>query len=286
MDPFPADPLIRYFANLDGESFSVSTADILRHGSKEALQEYGMSVSTQHNNTLSSKGWEDEETYLALVEAFGSNVKVPSLDLQFVSAMQDPLAFGNAFKVMLKKNKTLREISVRFPNWSASCGQVETLLELLEALKVSNSVKKLDVDLVPIRLHPEYITKGCCEGVVDLLKTNDVLEKVNFEWRSQIYILAPARPILDDEFGVPNSSQLRSDIDFYLRLNRLGRKNIIGQEATREQWIDVLIKGKDQVDSVFFFLSHNPSLLCNGNQEITPSFSRILGKRPYTSISN
>lgn len=70
----------------------------------------------------------------------------------------------------------------------------------------------------------------------------------------------------DSEINAPSPEQL-AQIAYYLRLNLAGRKRLLRGPmcARREAWLDFLVRGKDDLDMVFFALQADPSLY------ITPS---------------
>jgi hypothetical protein len=64
----------------------------------------------------------------------------------------------------------------------------------------------------------------------------------------------------------PFCKEYRSKIDLFLKLNKIGRGNLMRQQrtATKKQWVAQLSyeKVRDDLDCVYYFLSANPSL-CN-----------------------
>lgn len=57
--------------------------------------------------------------------------------------------------------------------------------------------------------------------------------------------------------------KVNEEIEYYLKLNRLGRKDVLGNpDATRAQWVEKLIALNGDVGALFYFLSMNPAL-CN-----------------------
>ena len=50
-------------------------------------------------------------------------------------------------------------------------------------------------------------------------------------------------------------------ISMYLKLNQLGRGDLIQNDQTsRQQWVDKLLEAHDYLDGLYYFLSMNPSL--------------------------
>jgi hypothetical protein len=56
-----------------------------------------------------------------------------------------------------------------------------------------------------------------------------------------------------------------SDINFYLKLNKIGRYHLLKNaqtNATDHDWLDAIVASKNDVPTIFYWLQHNPSL-CN-----------------------
>lgn len=52
-------------------------------------------------------------------------------------------------------------------------------------------------------------------------------------------------------------------IDFYLKLNRAGRGDLLRSDVTKAQWMDVLASQKHDPSRIYYFLRSNPSLFRN-----------------------
>ena len=53
-------------------------------------------------------------------------------------------------------------------------------------------------------------------------------------------------------------------IDFFLALNRMGRKRIMEENASRQDWVDVILNSQVHLDCLFYFLSIKPEILGGG----------------------
>jgi 3-methyladenine DNA glycosylase AlkC len=58
-----------------------------------------------------------------------------------------------------------------------------------------------------------------------------------------------------------DSADLQRDIDFWLALNRMGRKRVMNENATKEDWLQVITWSLVDLDCIYFFLSMKPELL-------------------------
>jgi hypothetical protein len=54
---------------------------------------------------------------------------------------------------------------------------------------------------------------------------------------------------------------LSQKIDLYVRLNRAGRILLIKEQASKQEWVNMLIQGSDDLDAIFYFIRANPALL-------------------------
>ena len=54
---------------------------------------------------------------------------------------------------------------------------------------------------------------------------------------------------------------LSQKIDMYVRLNRAGRILLVKHQASKSDWVNVLIEGRDDIDAIFYFIRSNPAIL-------------------------
>ena len=56
-------------------------------------------------------------------------------------------------------------------------------------------------------------------------------------------------------------ASLANRIEMYTRLNRAGRRVLlVNDQASKADWVEKLIEGKEDFDAVFYFIRSNPSL--------------------------
>lgn len=114
----------------------------------------------------------------------------------------------------------------------------EHAIVIADALKNNRSLRGLHLclrDGFTARIYKSYATL--------LLEHNYVLEKIN------------------GGFMGSHAAGDEAQIDFYLRMNRNGRRSLLQNDnATREQWLDALCLQSDDVSALFYLLSRNPSL--------------------------
>lgn len=134
-----------------------------------------------------------------------------------------------AISSALQKNKTLVTLNLPRSNLDDA-----GLLHIVEGLTVNTTLKKIEVG----------IKKDVGDKGINALST--MLEK-NYELE---------RMVLS---GGENS--VKRKVEYYMRLNEVGRGTLLRNgEQSREQWVSMLASVLDDLDCLFYFISHNPSL--------------------------
>jgi len=91
-----------------------------------------------------------------------------------------------------------------------------------------------------------------CKGwsiLANMLETNYLLKYLETQSRS-------------DTFSAP-SQICRRKMDYYLKLNRAGRGELLVTDGSRIGWTQFLIRGRDDLDLLYYTLLMNPSLCMN-----------------------
>jgi hypothetical protein len=149
---------------------------------------------------------------------------------------------------MLKVNKSLKRLDFSF-----TCGPSDIDIDpLLQAIA---SALKVNTTLTELCLTCESSVSPSNKGkdaILDMLLHN--------------YALKNFRSLEDD-------AELNAQTDFYLKLNRIGRGNLLqrAEDGSKQQWVDMLIQQKDDLDCLFYFLSANPSLCATAPPSIVHS---------------
>ncbi|CAB9530206.1 expressed unknown protein [Seminavis robusta] len=76
-------------------------------------------------------------------------------------------------------------------------------------------------------------------------------------------------------------SSVRDTLDFYLELNKTGQRALLLENPDyneHQTWVNALIEAKENVSSVFYFLSENPALLTQLVEQ-QPHVQPVTGKR-------
>ena len=133
---------------------------------------------------------------------------------------------GRAMGQVLLANRHLQKLEIQLNSG-------EHAIPITEVLQANSSLKRLDL------YFNGHISSRIREAFTEMLRRNYVLLDLNGSvWRGQS----------------------NSEIDFYLRLNRAGRGDLLTEHASRAQWLDTLISQKDDLSIVFSLLSMNPSI--------------------------
>jgi hypothetical protein len=134
-----------------------------------------------------------------------------------------------AVSLALQSNKTLLRLSL-------PCTKLcdDGLLHIAEGLTVNTTLKKIEVGL-----SKEIGDKGL-KALQQMLEKNYQLER----------LLVPTA-----EKGI------QKKVEHYMRLNEVGRGSLLRDgKSTREQWVEMLISVRNDLDCLFYFTSMNPSI--------------------------
>jgi hypothetical protein len=133
---------------------------------------------------------------------------------------------GKAMGKVLQVNRWLQKLEIQLDSG-------EHAIPITEVLQFNSSLRRLDL------FFNGCISSRIREAFTEMLRRNYVLLDLNGSvWRGQSNL----------------------EIDFYLRLNRAGRGDLLTEHATREQWVNKLISQKNDLSIVFSLLSMNPSV--------------------------
>lgn len=134
---------------------------------------------------------------------------------------------GKAMGQVLRLNRHLQKLEIQLDSG-------EHAIPITEVLQMNSTLKRLDL------FFNGTISARIREAFTEMLRKNYVLLDLNGSvWRGQSNL----------------------EIDFYLRLNRAGRANLLTEHATRAQWIETLISQKQDLSIIFSLVLMNP-LVC------------------------
>ena len=121
----------------------------------------------------------------------------------------------------------------------------EHAITIAEALHSNTSLRALHLCL------RDGVNNQICDSYAKLMEDNYVLEKMSGGFTTN---RVGCR-------GKSDSDIAALQIDFYLKLNRNGRRFLLQHEnSNRTQWLNALCSQKEDLSAVFYLLSKNPSL--------------------------
>lgn len=112
-----------------------------------------------------------------------------------------------------------------------------------------------------------------CTSLASLVITRNY-EITSYGWHALLNALVVNYQLKDFHTGARAQSnepdaQLRTKIEYYLKLNRAGRGRILCDvDYPRESWVDFLIQGSDDIDILFYALQTNPCICILPNDTI------------------
>jgi hypothetical protein len=150
----------------------------------------------------------------------------------------------------LKNDKTLEELQLDFTGEEPPVNMIETFLVDIAQVIRDNPRSRLQKFQAYKRGSP--FASKVVQAFAETAKTNYTLTTL---------ILAFYDPNDDDEASFGHS---RDVIDFYLRLNKSGRRRLMKQhgQIARREWIDTLAEYSHDVQCLNYYLLSNP-WLCN-----------------------
>ena len=166
---------------------------------------------------------------------------------------------------MLSTLRTSRAIQVLSFQSSFSEDYCNSIANLIRG---TTSLLKLNVDMIAEQ-NDTHIVK-----IAEALRENTSLKTLGFQCLSSKYSFKSATlvnfgKLLETNYSVEiigfcsagTGIQQNPMISMYLKLNQLGRGDLIQNDQTsRQQWVDKLLEAHDYLDGLYYFLSMNPSL--------------------------
>lgn len=195
-------------------------------------------VMTSHNlKVLDLFGNNIENDHVILfAEALERN---KSLETLVLPCPADDLSVEScaALSKSLQTNSTLITLTLPRSNLSD-----DGLLHIAEGLTVNTTLKKIEVGV-----SKDLSQKGL-DALTYMLESNMELERL---------VVSSAEKSIKDK------------VEYYMRLNEVGRGLLLRDgNATREQWVEMLIAVIDDLDCLFYFLTRNPTLCQFANMPV------------------
>jgi len=201
---------------------------------------------------------EDGASYNAFWEMMQDNNTLEDLVFSIQGKLnpEDSAAFGVPIAQALEQNRTLQRFNLHARMDSTmKQGQTSTNPETRLAL-IANALRSNEA----LRHFSFRLMGGLPAGMSGIHRENILMDPFrNVVSQGEQYVLET----LSIEFGNKGPIPLTKDIQFYLDLNRAGRRQLLLGNPTQRDWLDVVIANQSDVSIVFFFLSRNPLVCCS-----------------------
>ena len=205
--------------------------------------------------------------------AQGLNASATVTDLE-VGLFDLDASSSTALATLLKNNNSLKRVWLDVQNPLRK----ETASPLAEAMKVNTEITSFNL----VSTTDEIVEDGVLEVFSDMVKTNFTLRHVTIRASNELAVA---------NMNPSQAQHLQAEIEFYLKLNRVGRRGLLNSATkrfARFQWISVLGCESENVSIVFYLLSRNPTFIsqcvatpvkCGKRQQLPPGPSSYQGRK-------
>ncbi|CAB9526914.1 expressed unknown protein [Seminavis robusta] len=232
----PLDPLLTVLSilpSLEALFLQAATPNALGQVSPEAVGAIGMAPQLQD---LRLGNFELKHGHVVqMAKVLPSNAVLTELKLD--ASVEFHRETAVAMAKILRYNRRLKSLELGLTSMMPDdCSVV-----LAESLKYNTTLESFTLSRGANARFRPTISKACQAAFVEMLHQNYVLETL----------------VLFQRFPV------KKEFKLYLTLNKYGRGKLLMSHASeREDWIQAIHKVNDDLDSIFYYLSINPSL-CN-----------------------
>lgn len=122
--------------------------------------------------------------------------------------------------------------------------------------------------LQELKLWSRQLDDSCCVAIAKALKVNKILKTLDLQCQvignegiEEITSMMEQNYTIENVRTTGRRMSLSAKIDLYVRLNRAGRILLVKEQASKSEWVDVLIEGREDIDAIFYFLRSNPIIL-------------------------
>lgn len=154
---------------------------------------------------------------------------------------------------------SLKTVCLSF-DWDLRASYVKDASALV-ALCQSESLQEL-------KLWSRQLDDSCCVAIARALRMNTTLKALDLQCQiigneglEEITSMMEHNYTIESVRTTGRRMSLSEKIDLYVRLNRAGRIVLVKEQASKMDWVDVLIEGRNDIDAIFYFLRSNPSIL-------------------------
>jgi hypothetical protein len=122
--------------------------------------------------------------------------------------------------------------------------------------------------LQELKLWSRQLDDSCCIAIAQALRLNTTLKSLDLQCQlignrglEEITAMMEQNYFIESVRTTGRRMSISNKIDLYVRLNRAGRVLLINENATRLDWVNILIEGRDDIDAIFYFIRSNPTIL-------------------------
>lgn len=232
----PLDPLLTVLSilpSLEALFLQAATPNALGQISPEAVGAIGMAPQLQD---LRLGNFELKHPHMEqMAQVLPSNTVLTELKLD--ACHEFKLETAHAMARILKNNRRLKSLELGLTQMMKD----DCAVALAKSLHYNTTLESFTLSKGANARFRPTISKPCQAAFVEMLHQNYKLETL----------------VLFQRFPV------KKEFKLYLTLNKYGRgKLLMNHETEREDWIQAIHKVNDDLDSIFYYLSINPSL-CN-----------------------
>ena len=197
------------------------------------------------------------EHYEAIMIAIETNKNIRVLDLFANNIKNDQLI---RIVNVLRGNEVLEMVVL--PGLDDNEFNDECSMAVSEMVKVNSS-------MISLYMPCSKFTDIGLVHLADSLSVNTTLKKVEIAVSNKIGEegIAALTRMLDKNYELErlvvdsNEKSIKSKIEYYMRLNAVGRGPLINSgQANRVEWVNMLVSVRDDLDCLFYFISMNPTL--------------------------
>jgi hypothetical protein len=221
------------------------------------------------------------ETHIAVVaEAISSNSTLKSLDL-FGNNIENKHIIRMAES--LEENTSLETLVLPCPTTDLS----------IAACRAISQALKVNTTLVTFNLPRSNLNDAGIAHIAAGLTVNKTLKKIEVGVSKDVGDagITALTEMLEQNYELERvvvsstDRSIKEKAEYYMRLNEVGRGKILRDgNATREQWVEMLIAVTNDLDCLFYFLSTNPAIcqFANAHQQAVIMTQEIRFSRRHT----
>jgi hypothetical protein len=164
----------------------------------------------------------------------------------------------DAIKQLLQRNQTIRNLTLVYHDTETTTSR-NNMKDDKFIIEIAQELRTIST-LTDFRILAGKLSIGALRAFVETIKSNYSLHHFDFHEKSDKRMSFDAISSME-EGEEKEAFLLWKEIDYYAKLNRNGRGQLLGGDS-REQWVAKLIDVNYSIDCLFFFLRSNPILCC------------------------